>query len=411
MTRRLPLGVAALMGVLVGAGGITPALATRTLPMAEGDCAVGVYSQIAPPALISLQTAEAWQHSTGSGIVVAVVDSGIDSSNVHLAGAVIGGIDLVGDGTDSQGLTDFDGHGTAIAGQIAARPYEGSAVVGIAPDAYLLSVRVFRGRDDQSIEAGFGPTAERMSAGIHWAAENGADIINVSMSDFTEGVGLLEAVQFAEQNGALVVASAGNRSTTAFTEDSIRYPAGFPGVLGVAASNALGVVSDLSINGPQVAVTAPGFDVVTAGTGAGDCTYATEEDSTSFATGYASGAAALVAAAHRDETPAQWKYRLEATALRVNPDARDDAAGWGLIQPYDAITLVPSASTRGPESPFADTSDSTIQRPDVTVDAHPSESPFALTRELMLILVVSAVSVLGVLAAFITLRRYRRSRA
>jgi membrane-anchored mycosin MYCP len=404
------LRVAAVVVVLGCAGTVSQAAAVEASSMADGDCAPGVYVQTAPPALLSLQTAKAWQKSTGSGVIVAVVDSGIDASNVHLAGAVIGGIDLVGDGTDGQGFTDLDGHGTAIAGQIAARPYEGSAVVGIAPDALLLAVRVFGGRDDQAVKAGFGPTAERMSEGIRWAADNGARIINVSLSDFTEGVGLLEAVEYAEQRGALVVASAGNRSTTTFTEDSIRYPAGFPGVLGVAASDALGLVSDISINGPQVAVTAPGFDVVTSGTAAGDCVYGTEGASPSFATGYASGAAALVAAAHPNETPAQWKYRLEATALRVNPDARDDRAGWGLIQPYDAITLIPSSSTRGPQSPFADTSGSSVQHPDLAVSPHASDSPFAVTRELMLVAVVSATSALGVLAAIITLRRYRRSR-
>jgi type VII secretion-associated serine protease mycosin len=411
VTRTARLRAAALVLVLIGAGGATSANAAEILAVADEDCAPGIYTDVPPPALTSLQTTEAWKHSTGRGVTVAVVDSGIDASNVHLAGVVIGGINLVGDGENAQGLVDQDGHGTAIAGQIAARPVEGSTVIGIAPSATLLSVRVFAGQDTQSVDAGHGPTAARISEGIRWAADNGAIIINVSLSDFTEGSGLLDAVTYATARGALVVASAGNRGTTGFTEDSVRYPAGYPGVLGVSATNEFGVVTDDSIHGPQVAVAAPGVTVVTAGAGAGDCIYATEAASTSFATGYTSGAAALVASAHPTETPAQWKYRLEATALRANPDARDDVSGWGVIQPLDAITLVPSASTRGPESPFADNSGSAVQQADVVVEPRPSDSPFAVTKDAMLYLVVGTTSVTAVLGVLITYRRFRRAKA
>ena len=99
-------------------------------------------------------------------MIVAIVDSGIDAANAHLKDAVIGGIDLVGDGTDSSGLNDLDGHGTAIAGLVAARSVPGSGVIGLAPDAQLLSVRVFRGTNEENVKAGFGPTVERLAQGI-----------------------------------------------------------------------------------------------------------------------------------------------------------------------------------------------------------------------------------------------------
>ena len=401
---------AATVALLVALS-MVPAIISVDSMLAEGDdCSPGTFTLVpdSPPALESLQSTQAWKHATGVGVTVAIVDSGIDANNVHFPGVVVGGINLVPDGENAQGLTDLEGHGTAIAGTIAARPIEGSGVYGIAPNSVLLSVRVFRDQGQQSADAGFGPTADRIAQGIRWAAENGADIINVSISDYAESAAMLDAVNFAQASGALVVASAGNRNTTGYTDDSVRYPAGYPGVLGVAATNDLGVVTDDSIHGPQVAVAAPGVNVLTSATGAGDCLYATEEASTSFATGYASGAAALVAEAHPDETPAQWKYRLEASALRVNLDARDDRAGWGMIQPYDAITLVPSSSTRGPESPFADISGSAIQIPDVAVKPRPSTSPFEVTREAMIYVAVSAVSILGVFGVIIVLRRTRR---
>ena len=389
---------------------ITPAAPVVSVDArtADDECPRGVYAPERAPALAELQADLAWKEATGAGILVAIVDSGIDATNDHLQGVIAGGINLVPDGTDPQGLTDQDGHGTIIAGQIAARPIEGSGVIGLAPSAQLLSVRVFGTEGTETTPAVNPPTAERISAGIVWAAQNGADIINVSLSDVTEGVGLLDAVNVAIANGALVVASAGNRGTTGYTEDSIRYPAGFPGVLGVAATNALGVVTEDSIHGPQVAVAAPGVNVLSIQKDGGDCAFATEEASTSFATGYASAAAALVAEAHPTEGPLQWKYRLEASASRVNQDARDDKAGWGMVQPYDAITLVPSATTRGPESPFADTSKSAIGTPVVEVEPHPSDSPFLVTRDVLIYVAAAAASILGVIAVIIVLRRRRR---
>ncbi|MEO7123003.1 MAG: S8 family serine peptidase, partial [Lacisediminihabitans sp.] len=146
------------------------------------QCTLGTvaFSPNTPAALAVLQSADAWTHSTGAGVLVAVVDSGIDASNAHLKGVVIGGVNLVGDGENSQGLSDADGHGTAIAGEIAARLVPGSGVVGLAPEAKLLSVRVFRGTNDENVKAGFGPSADRLAEGIRYAADHGATIINAS---------------------------------------------------------------------------------------------------------------------------------------------------------------------------------------------------------------------------------------
>lgn len=417
---RTPRVVAGTLGVLVAAGILAlasgaPATAAGSAPASAlaveaGDsCEPGnpQYTTDVPSALALLQAQKAWTRGTGAGVLVAVVDSGIDADNVHLSDAVVGGIDLVRDGEDAQGLSDTNGHGTAIAGEIAAREYSGSGVVGLAPSVDLLSVRVFRGTDDQSVEAGFGPSSSRMAEGIRYAADAQAQIINVSMSDFTASPELEQAVAYAGSRGSLVVASAGNRATAADTTDGPRYPAAYPGALAVSATDSRGLVTDDSIHGPHVEVAAPGSEILTAATGAGDCLYAAETPSTSFATAYVSAAAALVAAAHPEESPAEWKYRLMATGVRSSPDARDDSAGWGVVQPFDAINLVAGAGTRGPANPGADNSAAGIERTTVTVEPDFARSPFDVTRSATMVVIVAAVTLLGTIAVIIVLRRRR----
>jgi membrane-anchored mycosin MYCP len=378
---------------------------------ADAQCTPGTVQLTldTPSALTTLDATSVWAHATGSGVLVAVVDSGIDAGNPHLAGVVVGGINLVPDGATANGETDSDGHGTAIAGEIAARRIPGSGVVGLAPDAHLLSVRVFRGTDDQSVKAGVGPTVARLSAGIVYAAEHGAQIINVSLSDYATDSGLASAVSFAAAHGSLVVASAGNRATTTDKSNGLRYPAADPGAIGVAATNSSGVVTNDSIHGRQVAVAAPGANILTSATGAGDCLYAATTPATSFSTGYVSAAAALVAQAYPTESPAEWAYRLEATAARARLDQRDDDAGWGVIQPLAAVTLVPSSATRGPKSPFADTADSAVVPSLVSVTPRQTQSAREASTEVLGIAAVAAVTLLGTLGAVIVLRRRRRA--
>jgi membrane-anchored mycosin MYCP len=397
--KRALAGIAAASFVLVCATTATSAA------QADTACTVGSvqFTATMPTALGALQASQVSTLSTGAGILVAVVDSGVDANNPHLAGVVVGGVNLVPDGGSP--MSDVDGHGTAIAGEIAARRVAGSGVIGLAPEAQLLSVRVFRGTDDESVRDGFGPTSDRLAAGIVWAADNGAKIINVSLSDVGDSSALRSAVDDATAHGALVVASAGNRATATDKTDGERYPAGYPGALGVTASNTVGVVTNDSIHGPQVGVAAPGMDVLTTATGAGDCMYASDAASSSFATGYVSGAAALVAEAHPDETPAEWAYRLEATALRSNPDARDDTAGWGVIQPYDALTLLPSAATRGPSSPFVNSSKSAVKVATTRVGAADSQPPLEGTLALLAVVIAVGLTLLGTLGAIIVLRR------
>lgn len=419
--RPTALSAAALLGACVlAAGAASPAsaLTSASAPATpitslvstatQGQaCEPGtvVFSPEAPAALAQLGAEEVNRLATGKGIVVAIVDSGVDASNPHLAGVVIGGVDLVGDGERSDGLTDTTGHGTAIAGQIAAQPVAGSGVVGLAPDARLLSVRVFRSDQQQDKDKGFGPDSRRLADGIHWAADNGADIINVSMSQTSNSDELRAAVEHAAAVGALVVASAGNRLSDTDAPDAARYPAAYEQALGVSAADASGRATDSSIHGPQVGVTAPGSNVLTAAAGGGDCVFAGDAPASSFATGYVSAAAALVAEAHPEDPPAGLAYRLMATALRADADRRDDVDGWGFIQPAAAIELLPDETTRGPVSPYFDTTESAERPPAAAVTPDHGASPFLLTREAALFATIGGASLLGVLGILIVLRR------
>ena len=313
-------------------------------PAARADVAQGCgdeaprYLDEEPPALAQLGATAAWQLATGEGVLVAVVDSGVDDRNPHLSGVVREGRDVVtGDGP---GRTDTWGHGTAVAGIIAARRVEGSGVIGLAPGARILPVRVYHAEGDQAVEQGVQPTPGRIAEGITWAAEQGAKIINVSMSTDADDPALRAAVRDATARGALVVASAGNRNTADDKSDDARYPAAYPEVLSVAAVDAELRASDASIHGPHVDVAAPGAQVLTAYPGAGDCWYATTDPAPSWSTAYASAAAALVAQRFPDETPAQWAHRLEVTAARATLDERTDTTGWGVIRPDVALQHV-----------------------------------------------------------------------
>ena len=368
MRRRRALSVAAaLLITSLSAGASLPApvhplpndaLANVTADANGGELAPDTcergnpqYLPDTPQAYELLGLDRAKELATGKGVLVAVVDSGVDARNAHLGSVVRAGHDFAASG---DGRTDIEGHGTAVAGIIAAQPVEGSGLIGVAHDAEILPVRVYEASEkQQSGQEPVLPNLPMTSSGIRWAADNGAKIIAVALSSASDDPELAAAVQYATERGALVVASAGNRQTAAENErgDSIRYPAGYDQVLSVTSISDQGEPTDAAIHGVHVGVAAPGQNVPVSWFNDGDCRVSPDYPSTSFATGYAAGVAALVASAHPDEGPAMWKWRLESTALRASPSDREDLLGWGVLAPYDAITVTPDAQRPGPLLP------------------------------------------------------------
>ncbi|NTW39459.1 MAG: type VII secretion protein EccB, partial [Cellulomonadaceae bacterium] len=365
-----------------------------------------------PTALAMLQPDRAWAVTQGAGVLVAVVDSGVDASNEHLGDALAGGVDLVGDGLGANGYADSFGHGTALAGIIAGRQVDGSGVVGLAPQAKVLSVRVLADDTDDAAEAGFGPSTARTAAGIDQAVAAGAQVVVVAMSTTTDDPELRAAVAAAADAGALVVASAGNVSTSQEdAPDAARYPAAYPDALGVAAVGTDRAASDNSVHGAHVDVAAPGQEVLTAAAQGKDCVYGTDAAQSSFATAYVGAAAALVASAHPDETPAQWAFRLTATATRPNPDQRDDAIGWGVVQPFEAIALLPGPTVRGPVNPWSGSAAPAGGPVADPLVLSPSTSVWSGTRAVSTVAAVLVLAVIAITGPVLASRRRRDTEA
>ncbi|MBW5262852.1 type VII secretion-associated serine protease mycosin, partial [Streptomyces poriferorum] len=282
--------------------------------------------------LDALHTDRAWQTTRGKGVTVAVVDTGVDGSVPDLAGQVLPGKDMIGFGA-GRGDRAWARHGTAMAGIIAGRGHGsggGEGVIGIAPEARILPVRVILEASDPARAKARKTRGTALADGIRWAADHGADVINLSLGDDSESAhpepGEDAAIQYALKKGAVVVASSGNGGEKG---DHVSYPAAYPGVIAVAAVDRYGTHASFSTRRWYATVSAPGVGIVVP---APDRKYYVEWG-TSAASAFVSGAVALVRAAHPGLTPAQIKRLLTDTA-RSSPSAgRDDARGYGIVDP------------------------------------------------------------------------------
>ncbi|SCE20156.1 type VII secretion-associated serine protease mycosin [Streptomyces sp. DvalAA-19] len=279
-------------------------------------------------ALAALHTDRAWQTTKGAGITVAVLDTGVDGSHPDLQGQVLPGKDLVGFGA-TRGDSSWALHGTAMAGIIAGRgngPGRADGVLGIAPEVRILPVRVILESKDPARAKARKTRGTALAEGIRWAADNGADVINLSLGDDSESAhpdpGEDSAIQYALSKGISVVASAGNGGEKG---DRISYPAAYPGVIAVTAVDEYGTHASFSTRRWYATVSAPGVDIVVANP---DGHYYIEWG-TSAAAAFVSGAVALVRAAHPGLDPAQIKKLLADTARDAPAGGRDDARGTG----------------------------------------------------------------------------------
>ncbi|GAA4087408.1 MULTISPECIES: type VII secretion-associated serine protease mycosin [Streptomyces] len=302
----------------------------------------------------AMHTEQAWQTTKGKGITVAVLDTGVDGSHPDLAGQVLPGNDLIGFGA-GQGSRDWARHGTAMAGIIAGHGHgagDRAGVLGIAPEARILPVRVILESTDPARKQARETKGGALAAGIRWAADNGADVINLSLGDDSASAhpepAEDAAIQYALGKGAVVVASAGNGGDQG---DHISYPAAYPGVIAVAAVDKNGTHASFSTRRWYATVSAPGVDVVIADP---DRKYY-EGWGTSAASAFVSGAVALVRSVNHGLTPAQIKKLLEDTARNAPDGGRDDARGYGMIDPAAALAAAARLKPAGLRSQSAAT--------------------------------------------------------
>lgn len=265
-----------------------------------------------------------WEQATGEDVKVAVIDTGVDKRNPQLTRAVVGGKSYVG----GSGTQDIEGHGTRVAGIIAARPLKGTGFVGIAPDAEVLSYRYTGGEG----EKGQGNSGT-MSKAIKDAVAAGARIINISSdtANKQDSEDLRLAVADAVSKGALIVAAAGNDGGEG--KSAKTYPASYDGVLAVAASDRNDERAFFSQEGDFVDVAAPGVGMVSTVPDSGQCT----ADGTSFAAPYVAGVAALLKQKHPEWKAAQIATRIEETAQRPGRGP-NRYIGWGVVDPVAALS-------------------------------------------------------------------------
>jgi serine protease len=308
----------------------------------------------------------AWPVTIGSGITVAVLDSGLDATHPDLAGMSVVAPHNFVDGSAGFGtndVTDVLGHGTHVSGTIAARTDNVTGVAGIAPGVSIMPLKVLQ--DD-----GRGSFADLADA-VDYAVANGADVISMSLGGPLDGsvaAWLQTVMDNARAAGAVVVAAAGNNGTsTPF------YPAAIPSVIAVSATDRADdpATRDLKASwsnfGPWIDIAAPGTEIASTLPGGRYGSYS----GTSMAAPHVAGIAALAAAAHTGWTPASVEAALLGSATDLGSPGRDDLFGWGRI---DAGAAVASGAGPGP-TPTPTPTPSVTPTPTPTPTPSPSPSP------------------------------------
>jgi len=286
--------------------------------------------------LDQMRVRDAWSITKGGSGVVAVLDTGVMANHPDLAGRVLAGYDFVNNDTNA---ADDNGHGTWVAGIIAAKPNDGYGIAGISWTDKILPVKIMDGE-------GTGSTADLL-AGIQWATDHGATVINMSVGGFPYSQIIQDAINDAWNAGIVLVAAAGNNA-----RDELFYPASFANVVSVSATQVNDEFAHWSSYGAKVDVSAPGASVQT--TNCTVCTYADHDSwgehtyisGTSFATPNVSGVIALLRAKFPSETPAQIVSRLVGSVDDRGYAGWDKRYGAGRVNAYRALGASVTASAR-----------------------------------------------------------------
>ncbi|WP_232520104.1 S8 family serine peptidase [Actinosynnema pretiosum] len=356
--------------------------------------------------LDALGVHRAHELARGDGVVVAVVDSGVDDTRPDLVGRVLPGTG-VGDAVGTGGVQDRSGHGTAMAALIAGVG-ESGGVLGVAPAAKVLPVSV--GVD------GTGFTLAAVAEGVRWAVDHGADVVNLSLTSVaTLTPELTDAVDYAFEHDVVVVAGTGNSG-----EEHVGAPADIPGVIAVAGTTRDGSPWARSNTGPPTVLAAPAERVVTAVPLTSSASGYAAVDGTSAATALVSGVVALVRSRFPDLDAANVVNRLVISAVDLLEPGRDSRTGFGLVNPVGALEgrirevdrspLLPPrpplpAATAAPDPALASADRGSADQGSAPVAAEPGDGVGPVERAAW----ATAVALLLATAGLVALRRFRNA--
>ncbi|MDQ1010494.1 type VII secretion-associated serine protease mycosin [Streptomyces sp. V4I23] len=303
-----------------------------------------------------------WKISTGKGVDVAVIDTGVDDTNGDLRGQVLDGLDLA-TGENGDEHTDYEGHGTGMAGIIAGTGDSGGGdgAFGLAPGTRVVPIRIPNIGWNANRDAEINVFNDAVSRAIRYAADQDIKVINISQKVIKGSQQLTDAVRYATNKGSLIFAGTGNGGGS-----GLGYPASTPGVVGVGALGKDLKKTDESQFGPQVDLSAPGKDIVHA---CGGKTGLCNSHGTSTATAIASATAALIWSKHPEWTNNQvLRVMLNTASAPTSGNKRNDYIGYGALRPLRALT---SPGDPGPadEYPLPDLASSASPSP----SAEPSE--------------------------------------
>jgi type VII secretion-associated serine protease mycosin len=318
----------------VGGAVVVGALLFGSAPVASAD---QIRDEQWP--LVSFQAEKVWKVATGKGVTVALMDNGVNGDHTDLKGSVLPGKSFsTGDPANQETKNN---HGTSMASIVAGHghgPGDTEGVMGLAPDAKILPVKVSDGDGGAAFAQG------SIAEPLRYAVDQGAKIVNMSFAGYSLSMDEKQAIAYAVKKDVLLVAGSGNTGT-----GDLRYPAAAAGVVAVGAVGPDLRIWEDSNYGSHLLLAAPGRQIRSAG--------ATEEyqasKGTSDATAYVSAAAALLRSKFPKLTAGQVVNRLTKTALipkGVSTSGTPDPHyGYGIIRPYRALTEnIPAGSQNGP---------------------------------------------------------------
>jgi type VII secretion-associated serine protease mycosin len=303
-------------------------------------------------ALDQIEVPTAWQAAKGKGVTVAVLDTGVDSTAPDLAGDVTTGPDYTA-GADPSGYQPPLEHGTYIASLIAGHgsgPGDTLGVMGVAPDAKVLAVRVILDDGEPGLQAYNQDKrfADAISNGIYYAVRHGATIINMSLGSADPAGNLRAAIGYAVSRGVVIVASAGNNGTSSGFAPYI-YPASFTGVIAVAAVTGSGARAFFSEQNSSVLLSAPGVGVIGAGPGG----QYLDAEGTSPSAALVSGVAALIRSRYPALSPALVAQALITSTAHRPSGGYSTGTGFGEVDAAAALRAAGRLAAAAPATGLA----------------------------------------------------------